>query len=46
MKELGYDVIDLDRIRKIGQTGEEAAGPKIEFHFEVNPEGSGVTLIK
>jgi hypothetical protein len=46
MKELGYDTIDLDRIRKIGQTGEEAAGPKIEFHFEVNPEGSGVTLIK
>jgi len=45
MKELGYDTIDLDRIRKIGQTGEEAPGPKIDFTFEVNPEG-GVTLIK
>jgi len=45
MTELGYDTIDLDRIRKIGQTGEEAAGPKIDFTFEVNPEG-GVTLIK
>ena len=45
MKELGYDTIDLDRIRKIGQTGEEAPGPKIDFTFEVNPEG-GVTLTK
>ena len=45
MKELGYDTIDLDRIRKIGQTGAEAPGPKIDFTFEVNPEG-GVTLIK
>ena len=45
MKELGYDTIDLERIRKIGQTGEEAPGPKIDFTFEVNPEG-GVTLIK
>jgi len=45
MKELGYDTIDLDRIRKIGQTGEKAAGPRIDFTFEVNPEG-GVTLIK
>ena len=43
MKELGYDVIDLERIRKIGQTGTEEAGPKIDFTFEIGPEG-GVTL--
>ena len=46
MKELGYDTIDLERIRKIGQIGAEAPGPKIDFTFEVNPEGTGVTLIK